>query len=116
MAAGLFIAEIAIVGDNVVRTSWRMTYLPEDLQGRVGAAMQTLAFAAMPPAGICAGWLAESIGNRTAFIIMLSVHVLAVLSLLVSPIGYPEFASQNTSSCGCSVRRNGISSGNRSSQ
>lgn len=87
MVVGLLCAEVPIVADNVIRVTWRMAYLPEHLHARVSTTLQMLAFAAMPLAGITAGWLGQALGVRAAIAVMLSVHVAAALSFPFSHCG-----------------------------
>lgn len=87
MIGGLLVAETAIVASNVIRTTWRQRYVPQELLGRVSTINQTIAFAAMPVAALVAGWLGHEIGVRAAIAVMLGVHVAAVLTMPFSPVG-----------------------------
>lgn len=87
MAAGLLVCESAIVADNVIRTTWRMSYVSENLQARVSTTIQLLAFAAMPLAGLVAGWLGHQFGVRQALALMLAVHVAGALTMPFGPVG-----------------------------
>jgi predicted MFS family arabinose efflux permease len=86
VAVGLLACEAAIVADNVLRTTWRLSYVPDHLQARVSTTIQMLAYAAMPLAGLVAGWLGQQIGVRAALAVMLGVHVAAALTTPFSPI------------------------------
>ncbi|MEV4754446.1 MFS transporter [Micromonospora sp. NPDC049559] len=85
MAAGLLLCEFAIVADNVIRTTWRLTYVPDHLQARVSTTIQMLAFAAMPASGLVSGWLGQQLGVRTALAIMLGVYVAGALTMPFGP-------------------------------
>jgi predicted MFS family arabinose efflux permease len=87
MIGGLLVSESAIVASNVIRTTWRQRYVPQELLGRVSTINQTIAFAAMPVAAVLAGWLGHAIGVRAAIAVMLCVHVAAVLTMPFSPVG-----------------------------
>lgn len=85
MAAGLLLCEFAIVADNVIRTTWRLTYVPDHLQARVSTTIQMLAFAAMPASGLVSGWLGHQLGVRTALAIMLGIYVAGALTMPLAP-------------------------------
>ncbi|MFF5051711.1 MFS transporter [Micromonospora sp. NPDC000663] len=86
MAAGLLLGQFAIVGDNVVRTTWRLSYVPEYLQARVSTTMQMLAFAAMPVSGLVSGWLGQQLGVRMALALMLGCYVAGALTMPFGPL------------------------------
>lgn len=85
MAAGLLLCEFAIVADNVIRTTWRLTYVPDHLQARVSTTLQMLAFAAMPASGLVSGWLGHQLGVRTALAIRLGIYVAGALAIPFGP-------------------------------
>ncbi|GAB3864735.1 hypothetical protein GCM10029963_75660 [Micromonospora andamanensis] len=86
MAAGLLLCEFAIVADNVIRTAWRLTYVPDNLRARVSTTIQMLAFAAMPASGLVSGWLGHQLGVRTALAIMLAIYVAGALTMPFGPL------------------------------
>ncbi|GHJ53017.1 MFS transporter [Nonomuraea sp. TT08I-71] len=86
MASGLLVCEFAIVADNVIRTTWRLTYVPDHLQARVSTTIQMLAFAAMPASGLVSGWLGHQLGVRTALAIMLGIYVAGALTMPFGPL------------------------------
>ncbi|MEV4535988.1 MFS transporter [Asanoa sp. NPDC049518] len=86
MAVGLLVCEFAIVADNVVRTTWRLSYVAEYFQARVSTTMQMLAFAAMPLSGLVAGWLGQQLGVRTALALMLGSYVVGALTMPFGPL------------------------------
>ncbi|MEW1584469.1 hypothetical protein AB0283_03335 [Micromonospora vinacea] len=86
IAVGLLLCQFAIVADNVIRSTWRLTYVPDHLQARVTTTLQMLAFAAMPASGLVSGWLGQQLGVRTALAIMLGIYVAGALTLPVGPL------------------------------
>ncbi|WP_309244159.1 MFS transporter [Micromonospora parastrephiae] len=86
MTAGLLLCEFAIVADNVIRSTWRLTYVPDHLQARVSTTIQMLAFAAMPASGLASGWLGQQLGIRTALAIMLGIYVTGALTMPFGPL------------------------------
>jgi MFS family permease len=86
MAAGLLVSGAAIAGSNVIRATWRQTYVPDHLLARVGTLSLVLGFGTMPIAALVAGWLGGLVGVRVAIAVMLGVHVAAVLTMPFSPV------------------------------
>lgn len=87
MVVGLAVGEAALLGDNVVRSTWRLSYVPAHLQGRVSTTTQVLVFSTMPLAGIVAGWLGHQVGVRPALAAMLALHVAGALTFPFGPVG-----------------------------
>lgn len=83
---GLLGVGIAVVAANVIRTAWRTSYVPETMMARQIATAQLVNFGTVPLAGITAGWLGATLGLRATIAVMAGVHLLACLSLLVSPV------------------------------
>ena len=85
VAVGSFIVGVGVVGANVVRSSFRVRYVPGDLLGRTSATSSVLNFGTMPLAGLLAGGLGTWIGVRETILLMAAIHVMASLSVWVSP-------------------------------
>lgn len=80
-----FAVGAGVVAGNVVRSSWRQRYVPAGIIGRVVVTMQVVNFGTMPLGGLLAGFLAGSLGTRTAVGLLAGVHLLACLGMLLSP-------------------------------
>ncbi|WP_353953692.1 MFS transporter [Knoellia sp. S7-12] len=85
VAAGSFIVGLGVVGANVVRSSFRVRYVPGDLLGRTTATSSVLNFGTMPLAGLLAGGLGTWIGVRETILVMAAMHALVSLSVFVGP-------------------------------
>ena len=79
---GLLIAAAGIVAGSVVLGSFRQTYCPPQLLGRVTATMRFLLVGTNPLGALMAGGLATWLGVRSALWIMLSIAVLSGALLL----------------------------------
>jgi hypothetical protein len=69
------------------RPSFRQTYCPPHLLGRVTASMSVPTYAVMPLGALLAGALGAGLGSRSALWILTIAIVLSGLILLCSPIG-----------------------------
>lgn len=84
-AAGAIIGA-GVVAGNVIKGSWRQSYTPHHLLGRVVSSMQLLNLGAMPLGALLAGALAEGLGLRTAMWTMTGWLAATGLILLLGPI------------------------------
>jgi len=75
-----------IVSGNVIKGSFRQTYTPRHLLGRVIVTMQFLNYGTIPLGALLAGVLATTLGLRPTMWIMASGLTLASLVLLIGPI------------------------------
>jgi MFS family permease len=75
-----------IVSGNVIKSSFRQTYTPRHLLGRVVVTMQFLNYGTIPLGALLAGVLAATLGLRPTLWITASGLVLASLILLTGPI------------------------------
>ncbi len=75
-----------IVSGNVIKSSFRQTYTPRHLLGRVVVTMQFLNYGTIPLGALLAGVLAATLGLRPTLWITASGLVLASLVLLTGPI------------------------------
>jgi predicted MFS family arabinose efflux permease len=69
---------------NVVALSFRQSYCPAEMLGRVVSAMRFVAFGASPIGALLAGTLGTLIGVRAALWVMLSVYTAAILPRLLT--------------------------------
>lgn len=67
-AAALLVEGAAVSMGNVVSAAVRQTLIPPELLGRVGNAMRTFIFGAMPVGALAGGLLASAVGLRTTFV------------------------------------------------
>lgn len=75
-----------VVAGNVLKASWRQTYTPRALLGRVIASSQLLNYGTIPVGALLAGVLATSLGIHVTLWIMTSVLALSPLILLAAPL------------------------------
>lgn len=75
----------AVVAGNVLKTSFRQTYTPRPLLGRVVVGMQFLNYGAIPLGALLGGTLGTTLGLRTTMWIMVVGVALAPLALLIGP-------------------------------
>jgi predicted MFS family arabinose efflux permease len=71
---------------NVIGASWRQSYVPPDMLGRVSSVTMTVAYAMMPIGSVLGGVLATALGVRNALWIITAVISACALLYLVSPI------------------------------
>jgi MFS family permease len=71
---------------NVIKGSFRQTYTPRHLLGRVTVSMQLLNYGTIPVGALLGGALGAAIGLRPTMWITMSGVVLATFTLLVGPI------------------------------
>ncbi|MFI0797106.1 MFS transporter [Micromonospora rubida] len=77
---------VGVVAGNVIKGSFRQSYTPAALLGRVVATMHLLNYGTIPLGALLAGALGTSLGLRATMWIMAVGLVAAVVVLLVSPI------------------------------
>lgn len=76
----------AIVASNVVTSSFRQTYVPKEMLGRVSSCVMTASYATMPIAGLTAGVLGQAVGIRPALWALCAVIAASGLILVASPM------------------------------
>ncbi|MEH1126602.1 MFS transporter [Micromonospora sp. CPCC 206061] len=86
VVAGGFVLVAGVVAGNVIKASFRQSYPPPHLLGRVTASMQLVNYGTIPLGALLAGALASTIGVRATMWAMLACVVLAGLILLAEPI------------------------------
>lgn len=84
-AAGILMLEGGLVVGTIILTTFRQTYCPPGILGRVATSGQMVTYGIVPLAALVAGALGESVGPRRALFVMLLFEVAAVILLLVSP-------------------------------
>jgi predicted MFS family arabinose efflux permease len=86
VVTGGFVLVAGVVAGNVIKSSFRQSYPPPHLLGRVTASMQLVNYGTIPLGALLAGALASTIGVRATMWAMLACVVLAGLILLAEPI------------------------------
>jgi hypothetical protein len=86
-AAGGFLIAAGVGVSNVLRGSFRQTYTPHGLLGRVTVSMQLVNYGITPLGALLAGALGTTLGLRPTMWIMMSGLVLAGPILLIGPLG-----------------------------
>lgn len=81
---GLMVNAGVVIG-NVIRSSFRQSYCPPELMGRVTVTMQFLNYGTIPLGALAAGALATSFGLRTTMWAMTGLLALSTLILLIGP-------------------------------
>jgi MFS family permease len=95
--AALVLEAMAIVIGSVAALSLRQAVVPVELQGRVGSAIMTLIFVAVPLGALAGGLVADAIGIRTTILFagLVQLAVLLVASpRLLSRVRTVRFPSQ----------------------
>jgi MFS family permease len=77
---------VGIVAGNVINGSFRQTYTPRAMLGRVVVTMQFLNYGAIPLGALLAGVLGSALGLRPTMWIMAGCVPLASWVLLIGPI------------------------------
>jgi MFS family permease len=83
---GLAFANAGMVASNVITSSFRQTYAPREMLGRVSTSMRFFYYGLIPAGAIVGGSLGAWIGPRDALWIFVCCLVLSTLILLDSPI------------------------------
>ncbi|MGK5741775.1 MFS transporter [Micromonospora sp. URMC 103] len=85
-ALGGILIGLGVAVNNVLKGSFRQTYTPHHLLGRVTVSMQLLNFGTIPPAALLAGALGAAFGARVAVLVMTAWLAVTPLILLVGPL------------------------------
>ena len=83
--AGLAFLEAGIVISAIVVNTFRQSYCPHDMLGRVSASMQTLQLGLVPVGALAGGALAAAAGNRAALWILCFANLAPAGWRLLSP-------------------------------
>lgn len=86
VVVGGLVLNTGIVAGNVVRASFRQTYTPHHLLGRVVTSFQLVNYGAIPLGALLAGSLGTAFDVRSTMWIMMGTMALAGLVLLIGPI------------------------------
>lgn len=84
--AALFMVAGCVVASNVITGSFRQTYVPAGMLGRVSACDMTISYAMMPVGALLAGILGQSAGVRTTLWLMAGGMTACGLVYLLSPM------------------------------
>jgi len=84
--AGSGIVTAAITGTNIVLISFRQTYTPAEVLGRIIASQRFLVYGTAPLGALLAGALGTALGIRSALWVLLAVFALSGTLLLTRPI------------------------------
>ncbi len=85
-ALGSALVGAGVVGGNVISTSFRQTYVPTELLGRVSSAMQFCNLGTIPVGAVLAGVLAEGLGTRAAMLTLTAGYAVSGLLLALGPL------------------------------
>jgi MFS family permease len=85
-ALGGVLIGLGVAIGNVIKGSFRQTYTPHHLLGRVTVSMHMLNYGTIPLAAVLAGALGARYGARTAIWVMTAWLALTPLILLVGPV------------------------------
>ncbi|MFD7921586.1 MFS transporter [Streptomyces sp. NPDC059740] len=86
-AVGTMVPIAGTVAANVILNSFRQTYCPPRLLGRVVSSTMVVNFGALPVGAVLGGFLGSAVGLRPTMWIMMVGLVLTGLVLLAGPIG-----------------------------
>jgi MFS family permease len=84
--AGGVLLTLGIAAGNVIKGTFRQTYTPHHLLGRVTVSMQLLNFGTIPLGALLGGALGATIGLRPTMWVMMAGVACAGLVLLIGPI------------------------------
>jgi len=83
---GLLVPSIGIVVGNVVVSTFRQSYPPTHLRGRVFTSSRFVAYGVIPIGALLGGWLGEVVGLRAAMWALFAAVALSKLLRLIGPI------------------------------
>ncbi len=85
-AAGLLIPSAGIVAVNVIGSTFRQSYCPPDMLGRISTSGSFISFGLIPIGAVMGGALGAAIGIRETLWLVLLAGVVGKLILLIGPI------------------------------
>ncbi len=85
-ALGTALVGAGVVAGNVISTTFRQTYVPPELLGRVMSTMQFANLGTIPFGAVLAGVLAEALGTRGAIALLTGAYALSGLILALGPL------------------------------
>jgi predicted MFS family arabinose efflux permease len=86
VVVGESVVALGVAAGNVVKGSFRQTYTPQHLLGRVTVSMQLFNYGTIPLGALLGGALGSLVGVRPTMWVMTGGIVLATLTLLLGPI------------------------------
>jgi MFS family permease len=81
-----FMVAAGVVASNVITASFRQTYVPARMLGRVSSCVMTVSYATMPAGALLAGLLGQALGIRTALWGLSAGIAASSLFCLLSPM------------------------------
>jgi MFS family permease len=84
IAAAMFIYGLGALTFTIANVTWRQLVTPDEMLGRVTAAMRLLTWAAQPAAALLAGWLGGQLGLHAALWVGAAGVLLAPIPLLTA--------------------------------
>jgi predicted MFS family arabinose efflux permease len=84
--AGSVTVDAVIIAGNIIWGSWRQSYYPARIRGRVSTSIQMFTFGVAPVGALLAGLIANHAGARVALWVMLGGLPLSALILLIGPL------------------------------
>jgi len=84
---GAIFAGVTLCGPifNAVQLSYRLSIIPDELQGRVNSAVRLVTYGSIPPGIALAGILIQGIGAQSAILVYAAVMVLLALAVVANP-------------------------------
>jgi len=84
---GAIFAGVTLCGPifNAVQLSYRLSIIPDELQGRVNSAVRLVTYGSIPPGIALAGILIQGIGARSAILVYAGVMVVLALATVANP-------------------------------
>ncbi|WP_216210979.1 MFS transporter [Amycolatopsis aidingensis] len=84
--AGSLVMLVSVVSGNIILSSFRQTYCPADLQGKVVSTMLVINYSTIPVGALLGGALATVIGPRATLFCMAALFMLSGLTLVPGPM------------------------------
>lgn len=85
-ALGSALVGAGVVAGNVISSTFKQTYVPAELLGRVSSAMQFANLGTIPLGALLAGALADGLGTRTGLAVLTCGYALTGLILALGPL------------------------------
>jgi MFS family permease len=82
----IFMVAAGAVASNVITASFRQTYVPAGMLGRVSSCMMTFSYAMMPAGAVLAGLLGQALGIRPTLWVLTAGTATSGLLYLASPM------------------------------
>ena len=84
---GVIFAGVTLCGPifNAVQLSYRLSIIPDELQGRVNSAVRLVTYGSIPPGIALAGILIQGIGARAAILVYAGVIAILALAVVANP-------------------------------